>query len=114
MAEPGKMTMRIRRGDSYAAVATWTRGAPAVPVDLAGATVAAQIRADADSSAILATIAATVTNAAGGVITLALTPVQTAALTPGVAVWDLQVSLSPTDVHTILAGPVIVERDVTR
>ena len=105
--------LTIRTGDTET-IALTIQNSSGTPIDLAGRTYAAQIRESADSSTILATFTcALVGTGSTGQVNCTLPAATTAALTPGLAVFDLQETNS-TVVTTILAGQVTIIRDVTR
>lgn len=112
MSSPANYPLTIRIGDTETITLTQTDDAGA-PIDIGGRTYAAQIRATVDSSTVLASFTCAISNAAGGVMTATLPATTTAALSPGVGVWDLQ-ETNGTVVTTLLAGPVSIVQDVTR
>jgi len=83
------------------------------PVNITGRSYAAQIRTTTDASTALATFTCAIVSGPAGTLTATLSATTTAALTPGLAVWDLQ-ETSGTTVTTLLAGPVTIVQDVTR
>lgn len=106
------MPITVRIGDTET-ITVNLQDADGAPINISGRTYAAQIRPTADSTTVTATFTCAVSNAAGGVMTATLPAATTAALTPGVGVWDLQ-ETNGTVVTTILAGPVSIVQDVTR
>jgi hypothetical protein len=109
---PGAFDLELYRGDTARwQFALWQDAARSVPVDLAGVTVAAQIRDQPDSATILVTLSANIT--LPNVVNVAL-PAGLAGTLPSRGVWDLQLTWTGGDVQTILAGVVLVMLDVTR
>lgn len=107
---PGKYDLALYRGDTYRwSVQLWADAEQTVPVDLTGATVAAEIR-DKPSGTKITTLLATL--GGPGEIIVELTADNYAAV-PANGVWDLQVTYPDGTVRTVLAGKVIVVADVT-
>lgn len=113
---PGRYDVRIYKGDSYhGPLITLPSLEPfGGPVDLTGATGAAQIRASEEATDVLAQFAVIIENATLRQLRLTLTPAQTTALTIEEAVWDLQIATPGGWVGTPLAGRVKVMGEVTR
>lgn len=112
MTTPASYPLDLYRGDTFRVkFKLWKDKAKTDPVDLAGVAVAAQIRSQPNSSAILQELLCTVT--LPNIIEVSMTPDETAKL-PSAGAWDLQLTYPNTDVQTILAGPVTVTVDVTR
>ena len=109
---PATLNIAVRTGDTETISVTITDETGAA-VDIEGRAYAAQIRANASDTAVLATFTCAITDAAAGKLTATLSAASTAALTPGLAVWDLQ-ETSGTTVTTLLAGQVTIVQDVTR
>lgn len=98
---------KIKRGDDVSFNVTHT------PVlNITGRTYRAQLRRSSESGDVAATFVCTVTDAANGVVNVALSRTVTAGLSLGEYVWDLE-EAAPA-VTTLLEGPVEVEGDVTR
>lgn len=112
MSSPANYPLTVRIGDTET-VTLNLQDADGAAINITGRTYAAQIRETADSSTVLASFTCAISNGAGGVMTATLPAATTAALTPGVAVWDLQETNSGV-VTTLLAGPVTIVQDVTR
>lgn len=104
--------IRIYQGDDYAADVT-VLNVDDTPADLTGYTAQSQIRISlADKSA--APVAEFLTTIAGNVITILLSHDQTKLLDKSTYVWDLQI-IDPTNwITTLLAGQVLVTKEVTR
>ena len=104
---PGTLPLRLYRGDTYAwQVRVWTDEAHTAPMNLAGASAAAQI--GGSGGVMELTCAITLPN----IIDLELA----AASWNGTLAfdrWDLQLSWDDGRVYTLLAGSVAVQDDVT-
>lgn len=83
----------------------------AVAWDLTGYTAEATVREDYNTAA--TSMTATITNAAGGLITVSLTAAQTALLFYTSGVWDLIVTSGGGVVTRLLQGTVTVTKSVT-
>lgn len=112
MSTPANLPIVVRVGDTESLTLN-LQNSDGTPINVTGRTYAAQIRATADATTVLASFTCAISNAAGGVVTATLPAATTAALTPGVGVWDLQ-ETNGTVVTTLLAGPVTITQDVTR
>lgn len=115
-SQPGTFNIKVVSGDSWRreiTIQTKTGVNTYAPIDLTAYTPAAQIRATASNSTVLATITTTIPAPLTGVIVLELSTAQTEAL-PSSAVWDLELAASATDTHTILQGAITITGDVTR
>lgn len=100
----------IRTGDTRSITLTILDGDE--PVDLTGRTFLAQLRVAAGDAAVLDSFAVEV-DALEGVVLLTLTATQTAALTPGTVVWDVQ-ETNGAVVTTLAGGTASIVRDVSR
>jgi hypothetical protein len=110
MQQPGVYDLTMYRGDSYRwRVALWQDTAATIPVDLTGATVAAEIR-DKTAGTSVVTLGVVVTPP--NVIDLEMTPASYEGC-PTKGVWDLQVTYPDASVRTVLKGAVAVNGDVT-
>lgn len=123
--QPSPQDITIYQGDNYdfffrlrervwdAGLGDYVAGAY---IDLTGWTGRSQIRANATAAAPLAEFAVTLSDqtATPGGVLLTLTPEQTAALPPGTAVWDVELTNNVAEVHTYIAGRVNVSAQVTR
>lgn len=112
MTSPANYLLALRAGDTETLSVTLQDSA-GDPINISGRSYAAQVRATADSSTVLATFSCSITNAAAGTFACTLTATQTAALAAGGGVWDLQETYGAT-VTTLLAGSVTIAQDVTR
>ena len=107
---PGKYNLELYRGDSYAwRFILWADDAQTVPVDLAGATIKAEIR---DKSAGAKIVELTTTATMPNIVDVAMTPTMYETC-PAKGVWDLQVTFPDGQVHTPVGGSVTVTTDVT-
>jgi hypothetical protein len=79
-------TVTRTRGDDWTVVGTLGGSG-----DITGATVTSQIRTHVESSTVVASWTATVTDGPGREVTLSLSDTLTAAITPGRYVYDVQV-----------------------
>ena len=106
--------LTLRMGDTETVTVT-IQDENGSAVNISGRTYAAQVRANAEDTTILATFTCTIVNAAQGILTATLSSTATRALTPGLGVWDLQ-ETNPTGpvITTLLAGQVTIIQDVTR
>ena len=113
MTTPANFPLSIRIGDTETINLTMQDSAGAA-INIAGRTYASQIRASADSSTVLASFTcALVGSGSTGQVTCTLPASTTAALSPGMAVFDLE-ETNNTVKTTILAGQVTITQDVTR
>jgi hypothetical protein len=107
---PGTYPLTLYRGDSYAWRFTlWDDDAMSVPIDLTGATVAAEIR-DKPSGTTIVSMLCTVTTP--NIIDVELVADDSENV-PLKGAWDLEVTFPDGQVHTMVAGPVTVTADVT-
>ncbi len=112
---PAPVNLTIEQGNTWSAQLAFADGNH-TPINLSGYTFAAQVRPSYSSSAVTATFTCTVTDAAGGLMTISLTSTQTAALlAPSKGQWDLWMyQTSPATALRIMAGDVFVIARVTR
>ena len=104
-------SLRIEKGATFSLTLTLTQDDAAL--DLTGYTAAAQMRetlASTDSQAFTVAISSPAT---GGIITVSLTAVQTAALEYETGFWDLEIT-SGAVVTRLLEGAVEIKLNVTR
>jgi hypothetical protein len=87
--------------------------ADGVAINITGRTYSAQIREKASSTSALATFSCSIVNAAQGKFACTLSAATSATLSPANAVWDLQENNSGV-ITTLMAGDVVIDRDVTR
>jgi hypothetical protein len=109
---PGKYDLNIYKGDSYKWRFTlWADADRTVPVDLTGATAAAEIR-DRSGGTVIVALELTFPDPGINVIEAALSNVDSARC-PAKALWDLQVTFPEGDVQTMVAGSVVTTADIT-
>jgi len=104
-------TTRVR-GDDWSIPGTISDGGTAV--NLTGATLTAMMRPNTESSVLTETFTVTVTNAASGAVTLSLTDTETALITPGTYVYDIQVVIAGVTTTYGAGSRLIVVGDATR
>tara|TARA_R110000787_G_scaffold98472_1_gene202458 strand:+ start:2432 stop:2767 length:336 start_codon:yes stop_codon:yes gene_type:complete len=108
----GKYNINIDQGSTFELTVTISSGGSAK--NLTGYSARAKLRLKpeaADST----DFTCTVTNASGGVLTMALTPAQTDALTASRYVYDLEIfTTSDAIVNRVIEGTAEVKRGVTR
>ena len=109
---PATLNITIRTGDTET-ISVAIKDSAGAAVDITGRTYAAQIRSNAEDTSPLATFSCSIVSAAAGTLAATLSAATTAALTPGLGVWDLQ-ETNGTTVTTLLAGQVTIVQDVTR
>lgn len=113
-----KFNIKVEQGATFSLPITWKAGEPAVPVNLTGCTARMQIRKKLEDPVVLLEL----TTANGrialggitGVITLALTATETAELTWGAGVYDLEIVFGTNVVRRLLVGNVSVSKEITR
>ena len=104
--------MTLEQGANFTTTVT-VNGSDGSPTNLTSYTAAAQLRKSYYSST-ANSFTVTVSNAANGELTMAMTAANTANLTPGRAVYDLLIT-SPTNVKTrVVEGIVTILPSVTR
>lgn len=107
----GKRDIEIVKGDDYLHVITLESASG--PINITGRTYEAMMRKSPTQTLADATFVTSVTNAAGGEITVTLSNSTTTALKVGCYYWDLQQNVSGI-ITTILRGKADVITDVTR
>lgn len=109
---PGCWDLEIYRGDTGRwSFLLWKDAAKTVPVDLTGASAAAQMRS-APGGTVLASFTCNIS--ATNRIDMLMLPASSETLKPGRVCWDLQIIDSVGNVTTVLAGRVSVTADVTQ
>ena len=107
---PGKFDFNMYRGDSYAwKFVLWEDSEKTIPVDLTGATIKLEVR-DKSGGIVLLTMPCTVT--LPNSIDVAMTPAMYTGV-PAKGVWDLQITLANTQVHTPIGGSMNITPDIT-
>ena len=108
----GFAELTLEQGASFTTTVT-VNGSDGSPTNLTSYTAAAQLRKSYYSST-ANSFTVTVSNAANGELTMAMSAANTANLTPGRAVYDLLIT-SPTNVKTrVVEGIVTILPSVTR
>jgi hypothetical protein len=103
----------IDQGSSYSATIPVLKS-NGLPLDLSGYIARGQIRRNYTSSAYIDFIAAIV-DAEGGLITISLTPAQTASLKPGRHMFDVEVAtVGDLDVKRVSEGQIHITPRVTQ
>jgi len=114
---PAKQKLTIYQGATFSKTVAMTDDADA-PIDLTGATARMQIRRSVSSDTVLLEL--TTENGrishdgAGGVLTLVVDDEDTAALSFGNAVYDLEIEYGNGQVDRALYGDIILSKEVTR
>jgi len=107
---PGKYDLKMYRGDDHTwRFRLWQDASQTLPVDLTGATVAAEIR---EKSAGVAIVELIVVVTPLNIVDVSMTPAMYVNC-PSKGVWDLQVTFADGKIHTPVAGAVSVIADVT-
>lgn len=108
---PGKYNLTLYRGDSFSrGFRLWADKAKTLPVDLDGATVAAEIRNKPGGEVM---ISMDCTIVLPNEVWVSLTPDMWIGVPAGNGAWDLEVIFANDEIHTPLAGKVTITVDVT-
>jgi len=110
--EQGQYDLKLYRGDTYSrGFRFWEDDIGQTAFDLTGAVAESEFRDKPGGASIMVfTCAITLPNT----ITIHLVPDQWLNSTaPPKGYWDLEVTFSPTEVYTLIAGDVIVTKDIT-
>ena len=83
-------------------------------MNLTGYWVAAKLRSTHDSSSVVGTFTCTISDAANGKITMAMTNSTSAAIEEGIYVYDLEITSGTGSVTRLMQGEVTVNPEVTR
>ena len=102
--------LTIYKGEDYSKTSTWK--IDKLPIDFTGWTISAQVRKSTNSEDLIAEFAFDIEPLLGK-WTMSLTAKQTAAIAPGVYVWDLKMVDGSGTVKYTLYGKVIVTGRVT-
>lgn len=105
-----KRDIKITKGDDYSHVVTITNKTG--PINITGRTYTAEIKKVKTQALADVTITCTVTNGAGGEVTLTIPNSTTSTMPVDCSYWDLLENASGI-LTTILAGKVTVTQDVT-
>jgi len=117
MSAVASSDLTISQGATYIQVINWKTGSPAAFVNTTGYSARMQLRTSYSAAA--ATLELTTANGRisltnAGVITLSLTATETAALTAGRYVYDLEMVSAGGQVTRLLEGIATVTPEVTR
>ena len=83
-------------------------------MNLSGYSVASKMRSTHDSSTVVGTFSCTISNASGGVITMAMSSSTTGNIEEGIYVYDIEITSSAGSVTRLMEGNVTVNPEVTR
>lgn len=116
MQAPGKLDLDVYQGATFSYVLTWKVDDVAVNLTSYTARLQARTTPAATATALsMTTSGGGITlGGAAGTITLARTATQTAALTPGRYVYDLELESAGGVVTRLIEGELIVHAEVTR
>ena len=106
----------IDQGATYSLALTY-KDSNGTAINLTGYTAAMQIRTSYESSSTVVSLTSSsgiVITAATGLLTINITSTQTAALTPGTYVYDLEITSGAGVVTRLIQGSVMVSAEVTR
>ena len=113
-----KYNLKIEQGATFEQTITWKAGEPAVPVDITGCTARMHARERLDETNALLTLTtengAITLGGVAGTISLALTAIETAAITWARGVYDLELVYPDGRVRRLLTGKINVSPEVTR
>ncbi len=105
-------TVTRTRGDDWTIPGTIE--ADGTAVNLTGATLAAQIRPNSESSELTESFTVAVVSAPAGTITLSLTDTETALIRPGTYAYDIEVTIAGTKTTYGVGSKLVVLGDVTK
>lgn len=112
---PGRYNITVYNGTTFQLSPVWK--VDNLPVDVTGYTADMQVRQFVDSSTILVELSTTngriTIDGALGQINLALTSTETAGLTPGSYIYDLNIQSPGGYVYKIIQGAFVVNASVT-
>lgn len=118
MTTPAKLKFTIYQGATFRKRLAWKAGKPSVAVDLTGCTARMQVRAEVESAAVLLSLTTTnggiVLGGATGTVDLYVSDEDTAAITWGGGVWDLEIEHPAGEVTRLAQGSISVSPEVTR
>jgi len=103
--------MFTRAGDTFTRIITWTED-DGTPIDLTSASVEWSLVGGGIQQQYVDSPEASITNAAGGEVSLVLTPTQTRSLAGGTHAYELTVTMVDATRITLLFGSLSVEREV--
>jgi|TARA_R110000851_G_scaffold301760_1_gene458437 hypothetical protein len=108
----GTYNFTIEQGATFTRLLTLKENASVM--NLAGYSAASQMRSTHDSSTVVGTISANITNASAGQLTLSMTASATGGIEEGIYVYDVEITASSGAVNRILQGRVTLTPQVTR
>jgi hypothetical protein len=114
VANPGRYNINVYKGTTFTLAPVWKIGG--TPVIMTGYTASMQVRAATDTALIVEMSSANgraVITPAAGKTTLTLTAAQTAALTAGTYIYDLNLTAPDSTVTKILQGAFVISESVT-
>lgn len=104
-------TIRMTRGDTYEGKVRWKDAAGAV-ITVSAARFQIRTAANATSTMLSLSVGSGLTVDGDGYVVIAITKTQSAALSSGV--YDLELTSDTGVVRTVIAGPFVVDKDVSR
>lgn len=107
----GKYDITIEQGSDFSLQLTVQEAN--VAKNLTGYSVRGQIRSTIDASSIAATFTGTITNAAGGILTISLPYTTTDDIAPGLYYYDVEI-FTGGSVQKLIKGTATVTGEVTR
>lgn len=111
---PSQADLAIYQGDDYAGLVQVYDGTSTIPANLTGYSARAQVRfGPADQYPQPAVLITTAVDGPAGTVSLAIPAAQTSTLV-GNYQWDLELIQPDGNVQTVLAGKVVVTKEVTR
>jgi hypothetical protein len=114
VANPGRYNINVYKGTTFSLAPVWKIGG--TPVNMTGYTADMQVRAASDTAIVVQMSTANgraVITPALGKTTITLTAVQTAALTAGTYIYDLNLTAPDSTVTKILQGAFVISESVT-
>lgn len=115
MQAPGKLNLDLYQGASWSYVLTWKVDGNPVNLTSYSARLQARVTADATTTALSLTTGSGITlGGAAGTVSLARSSAQTAALTPGRYLYDLELESAGGEVTRLIEGELIIHAEVTR
>jgi hypothetical protein len=118
-APAGIYNITCNQGATFSRTLTW-RDAAKKAIDITGYTARMQVRSTADSAIVVIELTTdngridTSTSPLLGQVSLSIAAVDTAALAPGLYVYDLELVSPAGDVNRIIEGNFVVKAEVTR
>lgn len=115
MQAPGKLDLDVYQGATFSYVLTWKVDDVAVNLTSYTARLQARTTPDATTTALSLTSGSGITlGGSAGTITLTRSATQTAALTPGRYLYDLELESSGGTVTRLVEGELTIHPEVTR